>query len=82
MYMYAMINTVSISEYNVRVSFSCYMYALPIQDGISHQLVQFQFMGWMENSFPRVPDFVKFVCDVLDGFHEMEGNKKVLMHDS
>ena len=54
----------------------------PLQDGISHKLVQYQFMGWMENNFPRVPDFVKFVCDVLHGVRNIKGNKKVLMHDT
>ena len=38
-------------------------------------------MGWMMDNFPRVPDFVKFVCDVLDGVENIEGNKRVLMHD-
>lgn len=57
-------------------------YAPRSQNGISHKLVQYQFMGWMENNFPRVPDFVKFVCDVLNGVRNMKENKKMLMHDT
>ena len=52
------------------------------QVGISHKLIQYQFMGWMVKAFPRVPEFVKFVCEVLDEVVRMKGNKKVLMHDT
>ena len=53
-----------------------------LQGGISHKLEHYQFMGWMENTFPRVPDFVKFVCDVLDGFNNEKKKRKILMHDT
>ena len=53
-----------------------------MQGGISHTLDHYQFKGWMEDTFPRVPDFVKFVCEVLSEFEDEKRKRKMLMHDT
>lgn len=57
-------------------------------EGISHQLVQYQFMGWTTQYLPRVPDFVSFVCDVLQkvdlpkATSPLDRTSKVMVHDT
>lgn len=52
------------------------------QEGISHDVVQYQFMGWTMQYLPRVPDFVTFVCEVLRKVDTTDRNCKTMVHDT
>ncbi len=54
----------------------------PPQEGISHQVMQYQFMGWTTERLPRVPDFAAFMCDVLKRVDTTDRNKKTIVHDT
>ena len=52
------------------------------QEGISHHVQQYQFMGWTMEFLPTVPTFVSFLCDVLKEMETLEKNQRLLVHDT
>ena len=53
------------------------------QDGITHRIQQYQFIGWTNQFFPSIPSFVDFLRDVLKKTKtdHLQRKQRLLVHD-
>ena len=59
------------------------LFICPLQTGGTHQVMQYQFIGWITSKLPDVPSFVQFVCEISRLIDENSyTNNAILVHDT
>ena len=55
----------------------------PSQSGETHQVMQYEFIGWISSELPVVTDFVHFVSEASKAIDENSyTNNAILVHDT